>query len=273
MKRIKKPPVEPQVAREWLRRCEDGGESPPQIAKAAHYDVRTVRKQIEFARQEREGREARSIVLRHALEQHYVDLCAFAQKLASQLTTESGTLLQLRDDRMWSALRKHLPRSVIWKSLDRWEHIKGRIRQLENEMVKSFEEQVKSRSPLSFTTPPQDVGLSKGVISALAFHCKAMAQKQPGLLSVADFESHQKERGLTDIQLGAFHIGVVPSKQVPDIQKLVKELLNEVTTWDSYYELEKLYTELKRIQGVLEGELATITLKRVVPGKCKYCPI
>jgi len=273
MKRTRKPPVEPQVAREWLRRCEEGGESPPQIAKAAYYDVRTVRKQIEFARQERERREARSIVLRRALEQHYADLCAFAQRLASQLTTEGGTLLPLRDDRMWSALRKHLPRSVIWRSLDRWEHIKSRIRQLESEMAKSFEEQVKSRSPLSFATPPQVIGLSEGVVSALAFHCKAMAQGQSGLLSRADFESHQMERELTDIRLGAFPIGIVPRDQVPDIQRLVKELMEEVTTWDSYYELERLYTELKRIQGVLEDELAIITLRRVVPGKCKYCPI
>ena len=273
MRRTKKPAVQPQVAREWLRRCEEGGESPPQIAKADHYDIRTVRKQIEVARQERERREARSIVLRHALEQHYADLCAFAQRLAAQLTTEGVTLLLPRDDRMWSALREHLPRSVIWKSLDRWEHIKDRIRQVESDMAKSFEEQVKSRSPLSFATPSQVIGLSGGVVSALAFHCKDMAQGQPGLLSRADFTSHQMERELADIRLGAFDIGIVQSKQVPDIQKLVKELLNEVTTWDSYYELERLYTELKRIQGVLEDELAIITLRRVVPGKCKYCPI
>jgi hypothetical protein len=272
MKRTKKPAVKPQLAREWLRCYEEDGESPPHIAQAYHYDARTVRKQIELERQERERREARSIVLRRALEQHYADLCAFAQRLASQLTAEGGMLLPLRDDRMWSALREHLPRSVIWKSLDRWEHIQSRIGQLESEMAKSFEEQVKSRSPLNFAIPPQVIGLSKGMVSALAFNCKVIAQEQPGLLSMADFKLHQMERELTDIQLGAFDIGIVPNDQVPDIQKLVKELLDEVTTWNSYYELERLYIELKRTQGVLEDELAIITLRRVVPGKCIYCP-
>ena len=273
MKRTKKPAVKPQVAREWLRRYEEDGESPPHIAQAYHYDARTVRKQIDLERQERERREARSIVLRRALEQHYADLCAFAQKLASQLTIEDGTLLTLRDDRMWSALREHLPRSVIWKSLDRWEHIQSQIGQLESEMAKSFEQQVKSRSPLNFITPSQDVGLDSGVVSALAFQCKVVAQGQPGLLSRADFKLSQLAGQVTDMQLGAFHIGKVPNDQVADTQNLVKGLLDEVTNWSSYYELERLYAELKRIQGVLEDELAIITLRRVVPGRCKYCPI
>jgi len=274
MKRTKKPAVKPQLAREWLRRHEEDGESPPQIAQADHYDVRTVRKQIEFAHQERERREARSIVLRQALELHYADLCAFAQRLAAQLTTEGGTLLTLRDDRMWSALHEHLTRSAIWKNLDRWEHIRDRIRQLEREIERSIKEQVKSRSPVSLALLPEEfIGLSQGVVSAPAFHCKIMAQKQSSPLIGIDFELLQREGGLTNIRLGAFDIGIVPSEQVPDIQKLVKELLNEVTNWDSYYELERLYTELKRTQGTLEDELAIITLRRVVPGKCKYCPI
>lgn len=272
-KRIKKMPVRPEMRRQWLQRYEEEGESPPQIAKADGYDVRTVRKQIDLERQERERREARSIVLRRALEQHYADLCAFAQKLASQLTIEGGTLLTLRDDRMWSALREHLPRSVIWKSLDRWEHIQSQIGQLESEMAKSFEQQVKSRSPLNFVTPPQDIGFSKGVVSALTFQCKVVAQEQPGLLSRADFKLSQLAGQVTDMQLGAFHIGKVPNDQVADTQNLVKGLLDEVTNWSSYYELEQLYAELKRIQGVLEDELAIITLRRVVPSRCKYCPI
>ncbi len=51
--RIKKPAVRPELRREWLRRNETEGESPPEIAKQDGYDVRTVRKQIEIERQER----------------------------------------------------------------------------------------------------------------------------------------------------------------------------------------------------------------------------
>ena len=115
VKRIRKPAVKPEVRRQWLRRYEEEGESPPQIARADSYDVRTVRKQIGAERQERERRDARSVVLRHALEQHYADLYSFAQKLDLQLTMEGSTLDMMRGDRMWSALREHLPR-YSWRS-------------------------------------------------------------------------------------------------------------------------------------------------------------
>ena len=115
-RRIKKPAVRPELRRQWLRRYEEDGESPPEIAKADGYDVRTVRKQIEVERQERERREARSTVLRQALEKHYADLCDFAQKLDLELARVGGSLLMLKNDPMWSALREHLPRSTIWKN-------------------------------------------------------------------------------------------------------------------------------------------------------------
>ena len=272
-KRIRKMPVKPELRRQWLRRYEEEGESSPQIAKVDGYDVRTVRKQIELERQERERREAKSIVLRRALEQHYADLCAFAQRLASQVTTEGGTLLALRDDRMWSALREHMPRSAIWKSLDKWEHIQSQIEQLEIEMAKSFEEKVESILPLDRFTVPQEVGHAGGLVLALAFHCKVTAQGRQGLLGRTDFALGQLVDQVTDIQLGAFYICRVPDNQVMDIKKLVTELLNEVITWSSYHDLERLFPELKRVQRVLEDELAIITLRRIVPGRCKYCPI
>ena len=92
-KRIKKPLVRPEKQREWLRRHEIGGESPMEIAKSDKYDVRTVRKYIELERQERERREARSIVLRQALEEHYRDLCNFAQQLDSEASTDVDQLI------------------------------------------------------------------------------------------------------------------------------------------------------------------------------------
>jgi len=272
-KRVRKMPVKPELRRQWLRRYEEEGESSPQIAKVDGFDVRTVRKQIELERQERERREAKSLVLRRALEQHYADLCAFAQRLTAQVTTEGRTLLVLRDERMWSALREHMPRSIVWKSLDKWEHIQSQIEQLEIEMAKSFEEKVKSTLPLDFVTAPQEVGLTDGVILALAFHCKVMAQGRQGLLGRTDFALRQLADQVTDIQLGAFYICRVPNDQVTDIKNLVTEVLDEVTTWNSYHDLERLYAELKRVQRVLEDELAIITLRRIVPGRCKYCPI
>ena len=129
-RRIKKPAVKPELRREWLQRHDEEGQSPPEIANADGYDVRTVRKQLEIERQERERREARSIVLRQALEKHYADLCCFVQKLDSHIVGEKGSPSTMRSDPMWSALEEHLPRSTIWKKLDRWEGVWAEIERL-----------------------------------------------------------------------------------------------------------------------------------------------
>jgi len=272
-KQAKKSPVKPELRRQWLRRYEEEGESPPQIARADGYDVRTVRKQIDVERQERENREARSVVLRHALEQHYADLCAFAQKLDSQLTSRSTTLSTLKEDRMWSALREHLPRSVVWKSLARWERIQEDIGELQSEMEKAFSEQFQASSSSKLGPSSWKEGATEGVVAALSFHCMLLARGQEGILSRADFKLSPVGEQLTGFGLGAFHMGTVPTEQVADIQQLVQELLAEVTNWSEYPELERLLGELDRVQRVLRDELAVIILRRVVPGRCKYCPL
>lgn len=89
VKRIKKPPVKPEVRKSWLKRHEQG-ESITDIAVNDQFDVRTVRRHIEQAKQEREVKEARSMVLRNALEAHYSDLCDYAERLSALTTGQTA---------------------------------------------------------------------------------------------------------------------------------------------------------------------------------------
>ena len=116
-KRIKKPTVKLEQRVQWLRRYE-AGESAARIADSDEFDVRTVRRHIEEARQEREVREATVMVLRSALENHYADLCRLAEKLDAEIAREEPIYSLLGDDRMLSALKQHLPRSTLWPSAD-----------------------------------------------------------------------------------------------------------------------------------------------------------
>ena len=272
-KRTKKAPVKPEMRRQWLRRHEEDGESPPQIAETDGYDVRTVRKQIEIGRQERERREARSIVLRRALEQHYADLCAFAQKLDYQVSQETGTLIMLRDERMWSALREHLPRSPIWKSLGRWEQLREEEDQIVSEMEQPFAGMVRTRSASKYGSAPWQESFVKGTTAALTFHCRLVAKGEQGLLSGVEFNLTPTGGDSIATRLGAFHIGVVPKQHVSGVQELVTELLSEVVNSSEYDRLQRVALELKRVRRVLSDELAVIILRRVVPGRCKYCPL
>lgn len=253
VKRIKKPPVELRKRREWFSRYEDG-ESAQQIAKTDGYDIRTVKKQIDLERQEREIREARSIVLRKALEDHYADLCSFAQKLDSDLNSERSKLAGLREDRKWSALHEHLPRSVIWKSFERWEELHQEKDRLEEVLNRLVEKQIESRTKKKFGKSLQEMGLSIKHVEAISNHIRyfSLGQRE----SVRDFDFYK-----------------ISEDKESETVKLIRETLDIAMTWKEFEDLSRLWTELERVRRVLSDELAVIILRRVVPGRCRYCPL
>lgn len=273
MTRGKKPAVRSELRRDWLRRNESESQSPPEIAKKDGYDVRTVRKQIEIERQERERREARSIVLRQALENHYADLVIFAQKIDSHISGESDSLMSMKDEPMWSALREHIPRSTLWKDLDRWETLREEIRRADRELRKAFETSVRSRSSLPFPKPREEIGLSMGIVDMLSTHFIFTARGEAGLDKRTDFKPDTEDQETTLIDYGVYTIGRVPNELVTETKKLVLDLMSEVTTREEYGEMGRLLTRLKRVKRELHDELLVIILRRVVPGKCRYCPL
>ncbi len=272
-RRIKKPAVRPDLRREWLLRNEAEGQSPPEIAKMDRYDVRTVRKQIEIERQERERREARSIVLRQALEKHYADLCTFAQKLDSHITGDTDSLSTIKNEPMWSALREHIPRSVLWKNLDRWGPLREEVRQADSELRRQLESVVGNRAPLKFPVPRGELGLSTGIVDMLSAHFKFTAQGEVGLDRRADFRLDAADQGTTSIDYGAFTIGRVPNERVAEVKNLVLGLMSEVTTREEHGEMSRLLARSERVKRELHDELLVIILRRVVPGRCRYCPL
>ncbi|MDM8000699.1 MAG: hypothetical protein QUS33_12120 [Dehalococcoidia bacterium] len=272
-KRIKKPAVAAELRRDWLRRFEESGESPPQIARADGYDVRTVRKQIEAERQDRERREARSIVLRRAVEAHFADLCGFAKKIGAALEDAESDLSALRNDRLWLALKEHLPRSPIWRSLDKWDRLQADIRQSEMNLDQSLQDLVKAKSPVKFPVAPHEVGMTAEIISALYNHARDMAEGRPGIDLNRAYITRPADGGTTSVSLGPLFVGRIPDKQVKDVRQLLAELLQEVTKLPEWDELARRLRDLAGVRQLLDDELAIITMRRIVPGRCRYCPL
>ena len=55
--------------------------------------------------------------------------------------------------------------------------------------------------------------------------------------------------------------------------KLRPEEESKIISWELYKKTQKLFTELKSLKLSLQDELAIVILRRIVPGRCKYCPI
>ena len=267
-KRIKKPLVTPAKRRDWLRRFEEDGQPASEIARVDHYDVRTVRKQIEMIQQEREGRETRVLVLRQALERHFADLVSFAEKLDSGII-KSYLPEGAKNERMWAALREHLPRSPLWKAFDRLEHLNDEVKEIKKRAEQRIRDRVEKESSLELVSKLGEPGLYDGALTAaLDYHLQA---NQPNPL--LEFKNSFIKEGLIEVYYDKWACAAVSPDQVPKVKEFLASLMAGVNQWPEYQEMQRTLAEITKTISAIREELAIIIWRRVVPGHCKYCPV
>jgi hypothetical protein len=64
----------------------------------------------------------------------------------------------------------------------------------------------------------------------------------------------------------------VPEEKAEEVIAISRGLEKESTEWQEYQELSSLTQDFLKAQQGLKEELTRIILRRVVPGKCMYCP-
>jgi hypothetical protein len=265
----KKSPIKPEKREEWLRRI-DEGESAVRIAKVEKVDPRTVRSNVEAARQERETKDARSLVLRNALERHYEDLVRYAQRLADETSAEE---MLPYESQLNSALRQHLTKSRIWRWLSDQAKLEAEVpvltKRLENKIRDSISTDSNPRSQLE----TKDNNTVSGIIQAVIYRVLEYAQGHD--LSDIDhfFVSEEVGKGFFDVRHGSIPLGKVMKVDVIKIRSNIVDWTDNARRWPEYRDLEKVFHDIPRIRQSLKDEIAVIVLRRVVPGRCRYCPI
>jgi hypothetical protein len=212
-------------------------------------------------------------VLRSALENHYADLCKFAEMLDSTLTGEELISPSVKDNRMWAALRQHLPRSPLWPSLDKWDDVQQELLELEKEITQRLESTATSDSRLLPFPPTVRTSIVSGMAKALVFQMKSWSRGQRVLILDDNLYAEPAGEGLVNLRYGAFHLAKTASEHIATIRDVLRDLESGLGSLEQYARFQKLYRELERLKRNLRDELAIITLRRIVPGRCKYCPI
>jgi hypothetical protein len=275
MVRRKKYAVKPGLRSDWLRRYEQNGESPPEIAKADGYDQRTVRKQIELARREREGREARTMVLRNALEDHYSHLRNTAEDadLALSWPPPRRLPLTLIKSPMFRALKEHLPRSRIWRDLQKWDQLVDEYAVVIQKAKDKCKAEAEVRG-LKFAPGAGKTGIGVGFVESIVSDTVDRAR---GFKSLKDIASFTEEKlGDTDQvqpRMGPWALGLIDKEKTSKLRTLYLKLLDEAPEWEEFSQLRRAAQDIQRLSDGLHEELQMIKLRGVVPGKCKYCPI
>ena len=269
----RRPTVAKGQARAWLRRFEEHGESPPQIAQSDGYDVRTVRKYVEQALQDRELREARVHVVRQALERHYADLLAFVEVLDGGVKGPTRVPAASTRDPMWRALREHLPKWPVWRLLARWEELFGRLSQLEAEAVSRMESFVNSSRWLALVQSTKETGLYREGLE------RVTKDRLRGVADAPDAPHDLDAVTLIDQTDGRRHVvykaticASVPAQRAKSAQTIVLNLLQAIPDWPEASAMTPVLAEFKRVTEALVEEFTILLLRRVVPGKCRYCP-
>lgn len=261
--------VDSELRNKWLKRL-DEGETPPKIADNDGYDVRTVRKQISIAKQERERHEARSHVLRNALEGHYKDLVAFAGRIELNLdgSLHSISSEKLDQEPMWAALKEHIPRSSIWKGLAQHERIVQDLRVL---IDKGAHEMVAWLQSEGITATMERSVNEKDLFSHFKRQLRERARGEAP--QNKDIESTPTSDDRVILSHGSFQMFIVPSEKADSTLEVMKQIDFKISTLPQTNEINQLSSRLKSIADKIRQELTVIKYRRIVPGQCRYCPI
>jgi uncharacterized protein (UPF0335 family) len=205
---------------------EEDGQSVSELAKTVGYDVRTVKKQTEMAYQEREGREARSLVLRQAVEKHYAGLLSLAEKMDSGIV-QSYLPMGIKSDRMWTALHEHLPRSPLWKLIDKMEHLNDEARNIEKRAEQRLWDKVGGESPFNVVSQPgiqEPCLFANALVGQMNYHLHA---NHP--CTLLEFSTSSYNETLVAIHYEGWHCALIPPDQVEKAKEFIASLMGQVS--------------------------------------------
>jgi hypothetical protein len=130
---------------------------------------------------------------------------------------------------------------------------------------------------LAYLTPEASSKIIAGALDYFSAQVDDWAQGSSGLDIKNTFKIIPLEKGMSEIELGAFFNVSIPDDSGKQVQESLvnfeSRLLESHNGWEEYNQLNNLYSNLKKIRQDIKEELQVIMLRRVVPGRCKYCPL
>jgi hypothetical protein len=263
------PRITQQQRDQWLEQYEEGVPI-VKIASKANADPRTVKLHIEQAQKEKKREKVFFAAALNALEAHFRDIIKFAKKMEKTLGSNQYASSSFEDDPMWDALKKHIPKSIIWRNIQAREVCLDGLQQLGQVVSSRLKVQIEKQTSIPFVAIDSE-GLYDGMLQSLVVHFKAKAMGQFGFTIDDNFIAETANDNLTLIRLGGYSIGLVPENEIENITTMISALLDEVIGFPEFAPTEKLYDDLERIKKQLLDEFQTIILRRMIQGKCKYC--
>jgi hypothetical protein len=236
-----------------------------------------------MAMHERETKDARSTVLRNALERHYDQLCRCAERLVEQTTADAKINIDALspntneinpyESQLKIALRQHIPKSPLWKLLSEEAKLRVRVEEFKQPFNKKIETSISSDPTLTSQLTNEENAVVRGIVEALTHQVRFWVTGSGTLNPNDNLKSEPAEEGFIHLKYGAFNLGKVKKENVELVRETISDWTTRAQEWKEFDELKKAESDLRRVHQNLNDEIAVISLRHVLPGRCKYCPL
>ena len=88
-----------------------------------------------------------------------------------------------------------------------------------------------------------------------------------------DIHLEKTSEGRVKMRYGFSHFGELEERSVEIIKAVLIYFESELKHSPEYLEMEKLIGRLERLKKGIGEVLTVVLLRRIVPGRCRYCPL
>lgn len=283
----------------WLKSYEEG-KSEASIAKAAHRDVRTVKRGIEQARRQRDVQSARSELLKEAVRSHQADLYAVIDNIESAISVPEPKLavplqrpspaeplmlswaavwfdingqpivsLANEETPMWDLLKEHLRRDPIWEAIRQWKgsltaHIVARI-ELKQQAVALLTQE--TELSVLEDKPSEGAWVYSGTADLL---CLVAVHRVLGMRDTTFEEGELVLQPDGRVMLSLLDLAGAPGSQEQCRDGILKARDSLLTSTQAA-SVAETYRALEADTEKAIRALEEIRLLRLVPGTCRIC--
>lgn len=263
MPRGGKPPVSWDQAVEWERRNRQG-ETVPQIASKDDFDIRSVRKHINRVKEESETTEARTELYKEVLREHFQELTDIARQLDRAVNDESD-VTPIVAHPMAKALQEHLPKSQLWPALGEWKTNLTEERQAVVNLREAIKKAVSKDGPLAaaFKDGHMDVeGVTNLIISQVE-----QADFDPAKVKPSPMESDAFQ-----VKYDEYLLGVIRNTNLDILIKALGQFIPGLQNLQEFQHLAQIRKTQAELKSSILDTLTGIIYKKLVPGRCRFCP-
>ncbi len=135
-----------------------------------------------------------------------------------------------------------------------------------------LEDEIRSDSKLrsAFSGGKMNV---ESLAEVMAHQLDMWSRGSSGLNVVSNFRVEPPEGGQVNFRYGAWSIGMGTAEQSASVKDAIAEFEKKMSELEEYHKLREMLSRVGPLEKNVQEEVAIITMRRVVPGKCKYCPV